>query len=207
MSEPESLVVYSDYICPFCYLGHESLRQYESTRDGELTVEWQPFDLRSRKRGPDGEIDDSVDDGKDEAYYEQARENVRRLQSEYGVEMELDLATDTDSLPAQLASYYVQAQYPARWRAFDEAIFEALWVEGQDISDPAVLETIANSVGLDGGEICGQLQDSELRNDLFDEFGAAQEQGITGVPTFVYDGYAARGAVPPEQLERLLEGP
>ncbi len=205
MTEPDSLVVYSDYICPFCYLGHESLRQYEASRDTDLAVEWHPFDLRSRKRGPDGEIDESVDDGKDEAYYEQARENVRRLQEQYDVEMELDLATDIDSLPAQLASYYVQEEYPAMWREFDEAIFEALWVDGDDISDPDVLETIANSVGLDSDEIRTQLQNSELRDELFARFQAAQEQGITGVPTFTYEGYAARGAVPPEQLERLID--
>jgi predicted DsbA family dithiol-disulfide isomerase len=38
------------------------------------------------------------------------------------------------------------------------------------------------------------------------EFAAAQRRGVTGVPTFVADGHAARGAVPPEQLERLVEG-
>jgi len=31
-----------------------------------------------------------------------------------------------------------------------------------------------------------------------------RERGVTGVPTFAYDGHAARGAVPPEQLERLV---
>lgn len=206
MAEAEPLVVYSDYICPFCYLGHKSLQEYEATRNEELAVEWHPFDLRSRKRGPDGEIDESVDDGKDEAYYEQARENVRRLQAEYDVEMELDLATDIDSLPAHLASYYVQEEYPARWREFDETVFEALWVDGRDISDPDVLESIATSIGLDGAEIRSQLQNKELREELFDRFRAAQQHGITGVPTFAYDGHAARGAVPPEQLERLIDG-
>ncbi|MFB6185738.1 MAG: disulfide bond formation protein DsbA, partial [Halobacteriaceae archaeon] len=39
-----------------------------------------------------------------------------------------------------------------------------------------------------------------------EKFNQAQQAGITGVPTFVYDSYAARGAVPPEQLERLIEG-
>jgi len=35
---------------------------------------------------------------------------------------------------------------------------------------------------------------------------AAQRQGVTGVPTFAYDGHAARGAVPPAHLERLIDG-
>ncbi len=109
---PDEITVYSDYVCPFCYLGRESLRRYQATREEPLAIDWHPFDLRSNERRPDGSIDHSVDDGKDESYFEQARENVRRLQERYE----------------------------------------------------------------------------------------------TGVPTFASDGYAARGAVPPEQIERLVEG-
>jgi len=69
----ESITVYSDY------LGRTSLARYQETREEPLAIDWHPFDLRAGKRGPDGEIDESADDGKDEAYYEQARENVRRL--------------------------------------------------------------------------------------------------------------------------------
>jgi predicted DsbA family dithiol-disulfide isomerase len=39
-----------------------------------------------------------------------------------------------------------------------------------------------------------------------ERFEAAKQRGITGVPTFAYDGHAARGAVPPEHLRRLIEG-
>jgi len=138
----DRITVYSDYVCPFCYLGRESLQRYQDTRDEELEVDWRPFDLRSGKRNPDGSIDHSVDDGKDEDYYEQAKEGVRRLQAKYDVEMELDLASEIDS----------------------------------------------------------------LRQTVHEQFSAAQRQGITGVPTFAYEGYAARGAGPPEHLERLVEG-
>jgi len=45
-----------------------------------------------------------------------------------------------------------------------------------------------------------------LREEVRAKFTEAQQQGVTGVPTFAYDGHAARGAVPPEHLERLVEG-
>ena len=48
--------------------------------------------------------------------------------------------------------------------------------------------------------------DEGRRAALREQFREAQSEGITGVPTFVADGYAARGAVPPEQLRRLVEG-
>jgi predicted DsbA family dithiol-disulfide isomerase len=50
------------------------------------------------------------------------------------------------------------------------------------------------------------LKDETLDAELRGRFGAAQERGITGVPTFVYGEHGARGAIPPEQFERLIEG-
>ena len=207
MDDGQRVTVYSDYVCPFCYLGRESLSRYRETRDGELRVDWHPFDLRSGKRGPDGEIDRSVEDGKDEEYYERARENVRRLQERYDVEMTLEIATDVDSLPAQIVSYRVKEQYPYEtWLEFDEAVFDALWTEGRDIGDRAVLVDLAEEVGVDGTVVEEALADDELRERVDEKFDRARRHGVTGVPTFVYEGYAARGAVPPEQLRRLVEG-
>lgn len=205
-SSDTELTVYSDYICPFCYLGRRSLERYESERGEEMTIDWHPFDLRSHKRGPDGEIDPEVQDGKDEEYYEQAKENVRRLQERYDVEMTLDIAEDIDSLPAQLVSYFVKQEAPDRWRAFDEAVFEALWVDGRDIGDPDVLRDLAEAIELDPAVVDAALDDDALRGQLHDRFEEAQSHGVTGVPTFAYDGYAARGAVPPDQLRRLIDG-
>jgi len=208
MSTPsESLTVYSDYVCPFCYLGRESLARYQAERDEPLEIEWRPFDLRRGKRNPDGSIDHAVDDGKDDAYFEQARQSVRRLQEKYDIEMAQELAVEVDSYNAQLAAYYVDQQYPYEtWLAFDEAILDALWEEGRDIGDADVLAELAEDVGIDPDEIRAALVDETLRETLEAEWSQAQQDGITGVPTFGYDGHAARGAVPPEQLQRLVEG-
>jgi len=204
----DSLVVYSDYVCPFCYLGRESLAEYEDERGSDLDIEWRPFDLRAQKSGSDGEIDDSVDDGKDESYFDQVRENVTRLREQYDADemLDLDETPDVDSLDAQIASLSVQEAYPEQWRAFDEAIFEALWIDGRDIGDVDVLAELAEEVSLDGDDIRAAVADKELRERVRDRFSQAHEDGVTGVPTFAYDGYAARGAVPPEQLERLVDG-
>ena len=212
MSETETgaepITVYSDYVCPFCYLGRESLSRYQESREDDLRIEWHPFDLRSQKRNPDGTIDHSVDDGKDEEYYEQAKQNVRRLAEKYDVEMDLDIATDVDSLPAQVVSYYLREHHDyGTWLAFDEAVFEALWQEGRDIGETDLLVGLAADAGVDGAEVRSALDDEDLREEVRERFAEAQRHGVSGVPTFAYDGYAARGAVPPEQLERLVEGP
>ncbi|WP_226005174.1 DsbA family oxidoreductase [Natrinema salinisoli] len=202
----DRIEIYADYVCPFCYLGTRSLEQYREGRDEPLDVEWHPFDLRSGKRNADGSIDHDADDGKGDEYYEQARQNVRRLQEEYGVEMAQEIATDVDSLNAQVASWYVKQEYPEQWAEFDESIYTALWQDGRDIGDVEVLADLAADADLPVDEIRDAVADDGIRAELEDRFAEAQQKGITGVPTFVSDGHAARGSVPPEHLERLVEG-
>lgn len=62
-------------------------------------------------------------------------------------------------------------------------------------------------MGLDGDEILTALADEDLRDRLRARFTEAQQDGITGLPTFIYDGRGARGAVPPEHFERLVGEP
>ncbi|AAG18786.1 conserved hypothetical protein [Halobacterium salinarum NRC-1] len=120
--------------------------------------------------------------------------------------MSTDLVGDVDGFRAQVASLYVKETFPEQWLAFDEGVFAALWADDRDVGDADVLADIADGVGLDGEEIRTVVDDEAWRDRLRDEFADAREAGITGVPTFVYDGHGARGAVPPSQLERLVEG-
>lgn len=83
---------------------------------------------------------------------------------------------------------------------------DAYWRDGDDIADPDVVAEIAESVGVAGDEVRSAMADERLAEELTARFDDATELGISGIPTFVYDGHAARGAVPPEHLERLIEG-
>ncbi|WP_435127515.1 DsbA family oxidoreductase [Halobaculum sp. D14] len=225
----DTLAVYADFVCPFCYLGRASLRTYLADRaagaadgddatsddgvadvsevEADLDVEWRFFDLRSQKRGPDGEIRDDVDDGKDEEYFAQVRENVERLKAQYGAEMlGLDEVPDVDSWATQQAALYVKQSYDrATFLSFYDAVLDAYWVDGRDIEQPDVVAELAESVGVDGDEVRDAMGDESLSAELEQQFQQAQRLGISGVPTFVYGEHAARGAVPPEHLERLVE--
>jgi predicted DsbA family dithiol-disulfide isomerase len=205
----EPVTVYSDYVCPFCYLGKASLEQYAEGSDDPPDVEWHQFDLRGHKRGPDGEIRDDVEDGKDEAYFEQVRENVARLREEFGVEMlDLDdLPDGVDSWDAQKLALHVQREHDAEtFATLHEALFVALWQDGRDIGDADVLVDVADDVGVDEDEVREAVADDDLDAALRERFEDARQVGVTGVPTFEYADHAARGAVPPEQLRRLVEG-
>ena len=202
----ESITIYSDYVCPFCYLGRQSLARYQETREEPLAIDWHPFDLRAGKRGPDGEIRTDVETGKDEEYYEQAEANVRKLQDRYDAEMAQALRRDVDSFSTQQASLYVRETAPDAWRTFDEALFDALWRDGRDIGDPDVIADVAADVGLDPDAVrSAATDDGEWHDRLAAAFDDAREFGVSGVPTWIYGDHAARGAVPPEHLRRLVE--
>ena len=209
MSEPQStpvVQVYADYVCPFCYLGYESFDQYREDREAPVEADWHPFDLRAGKRNEDGSIDHSVDDGKDEDYYEEARKNVRRLADRYDVELAQELRKDVDSYDAQRVAWRARDDHPEAFEAFHRSVFDALWEEGRDVGDREVLESLAAEAGLPDGYVEDVLADESSEAALEDAFRAAQQRGVSGVPTFVAGEHAARGAVPPEQLRRLVEG-
>jgi predicted DsbA family dithiol-disulfide isomerase len=204
-----TVTVYSDYVCPFCYLGKASLEEYRAESSDPPDVQWQSYDLRGYKRQADGTIDHDVEDGKDESYFEQAAENVRKLREKYDVEMiDIDdVPEGVDSWDAQVLAFAVRGEHgPGVFRRLHDALFEALWRDGRDIGDRTVLRDVAASADIDPGYVDEVLEDDTIEADLEAAFEAAQESGVSAVPTFVYDEYAARGAVPPEHLERLVEG-
>jgi predicted DsbA family dithiol-disulfide isomerase len=207
-AEDDPLVVYSDFVCPFCYLGKTALEQYREDAADPPAVEWRPFDLRSHKRGPDGAIDWDAPDGKDEDYFAEVRENVDRLRERYDAEMLSfdEIPEDVDSWNAQLVALAVRRGESDALGRLNDALFEALWIDGRDIGDPEVLRDVAEAVGLDPTLVDETFADETLEADLREAFEDAQRAGVSAVPTFVYGEYAARGAVPPAQLRRLVEG-
>lgn len=202
----DRVTVYADYICPFCYLGYESFDRYRSSREEPLAADWRPFDLRAGRRRADGSIDESVDSGKDESYYEEAERNVRRLADRYDVDMAQTLAKDVDSFDAQRVAWRARESHPEAFERFHRGVFDALWEDGDDIGDPDVLADIAAEAGLPDGFVAETLADDDSADALREAFERSQRRGITGVPAFVAGDHVARGAVPPEQLERLVEG-
>lgn len=204
----DRVTMYADYICPFCYLGKVSLDQYRDSRPAPLAVDWHPFDLRSHQRDADGVLDETIDSGKDENYYDQVRANVERLKVEYGAaEMRsFDDVPDVDSFNAQLASLFVAEEHPTSWAAFDAAVYRALWVDGREIGDPAVLAELASDAGIPPAGVREAVTMDDLIGELQSQFAAAEAAGVTGVPTFRYGEHTARGAVPPSHLERMIDG-
>jgi predicted DsbA family dithiol-disulfide isomerase len=121
--------------------------------------------------------------------------------------MDLDVATDVDSLPARVVSYHLRERHGyGTWLAFDEAVFGAPWPDGRNVGGADLPVDLATDAGVAADEVRSALDDDTLREDVRQRFTEARRRGATGVPTFASDGHAARGAVPPERLRRPVEG-
>ena len=82
---------------------------------------------------------------------------------------------------------------------------DAYWRDGRDIGDWAVLEDVANSVGLDGMVGRQSVQHGAFRPVVDDSTQWAHKAGITGVPGIVLDGrMLISGVVPREHLDEAV---
>jgi predicted DsbA family dithiol-disulfide isomerase len=88
--------------------------------------------------------------------------------------------------------------------AFHDAMFRAYFVEGRDISQPAVLLEIAQSVGLPVDAAREVLEKRTFKAAVDADWKLSRQYGVTGVPTFVVGRYGVVGAQPYEALEQLV---
>ena len=88
--------------------------------------------------------------------------------------------------------------------ALHDALFRAYFVDGRNLALTDVLVDIARAVGLDSSETRGAIEGRRNRSAVDAHWRRARSVGVTGVPTFVADGFGVVGAQPYEALEELM---
>lgn len=68
---------------------------------------------------------------------------------------------------------------------FIEAMWKAVWVNGQDVTSPGIVSDVASSVGLDGQRLVVQTQNPDVKKILINNTQQAIEQGVFGVPSMI----------------------
>ena len=89
--------------------------------------------------------------------------------------------------------------------ALHDALYRAYFVDSQNIADIEVLVELAASVGLPASEARNVLTTRSFREAVDADWAKSRQYGVTGVPTFVADGYGVVGAQPYEALAGLLD--
>ncbi|MDF1747652.1 MAG: DsbA family oxidoreductase [Alphaproteobacteria bacterium] len=201
--------VFSDPICPWCYIGKKRLDAALAARpDLPVSVRWRAFQLNP----------DMPRDGMDRQSYLSAKfggedrasevyGQIQRVGAQVGIDFQFDRIPRTPStLNAHRLIRYAQRPDVDKAEGLMPALFQAYFMEGKDIGDISVLLDIAESLGLNRPEVQEYLNSRAEEDEVQAEDVFARRLGIGGVPCFIIDGkYALSGAQEPEAFLPLLD--
>ncbi|EIE52296.1 DsbA family oxidoreductase [Salipiger aestuarii] len=196
-----TLDIFSDPICPWCYIGKARLDAALIEAPGHpFTIRWRPFMLNPDM--PAGGVDrrtylETKFGGKQaavDAYLPVAQEAEAT-----GLNMRLDAITHTPStLDAHRLIHW--AGIEGVQTAVVSSLFAAYFTEGRDIGDHEVLGDIADACGLDASVVLRLLGSDADKREIVEMDATARGMGVTAVPTFVVAG---KHAVPGAQATEL----
>lgn len=191
------IIAYSDYICPFCYIGYHRIEQLKKKYD--LDVEWKPFEIHP-ETPKEGALTDELPFP--EGYLEAAFANVKRLADEDGIPLKFSDKLPNSRLALSISEF---ARKKGKFEDFHKLVLNAYWLQGKDIGDKNLLLDIAESIGLDKKEIELYLNSDEPRQALQESFKEIRSHGINGVPAFIIDGKLIFGAQPYKVFEEVIK--
>lgn len=201
------LDIFSDTICPWCYVGKRRLeRALEERPQPGLEITWRTFQLNP----------DMPPDGMDRQTYLELKfggplnaratyDHVREAGRKEAIPFDFDAIQRT---PNTIASHRLlrHAHRKGCQEAVVQALFDAYFVEGRNIGDFETLAVIAESAGLAKNETLAFLRGDEFLEEVRTEDALARRIGITGVPCFIFNGsHALSGAQPPEAFYQMFD--
>ena len=205
---PISIDIFSDVICPWCFIGKRRLEQAAALHGGvEIKINWRAFLLNPAMRR----------EGMDRQAYIQAKfgqagasfyERIAGVGKDVGIDFNFAAIQRTpDSRPAHglVLSAQSTAQDNAQGAngaadAIKQALLNAYFIEGRDIGDDAVLQEIADK--FDVPYPADDAIMAQIEHDLVE----ASRLNIQGVPYFIIaQEWAISGAHPPETFQPLFD--
>jgi predicted DsbA family dithiol-disulfide isomerase len=201
---PLTIDIVSDVICPWCLIGTRRLDETLATLpDLPIAVRYHPFlldpatppegvDLRERLRKKYG--------GDPEAMFARVEAAAR----DAGIP--LDFARVRRTVPTLPAHTLLRHAAPlGTQQALARALFDAYFLEGRDVGKPDVLAELATRHGFEADAVRTLLADPAELEQTRADAAAMVEQGITGVPFFIFgERVAVSGAQPPDVLRAAI---
>jgi predicted DsbA family dithiol-disulfide isomerase len=194
--------VYSDVICPWCYVGKRRLERALKAWDGvPVNIRWRPFQLNptmpqqgmDRRQYLDAKFGGSA---AAQAIYDQ----VSRAGAEEGIHFAFERIARTPNTFAAHRLIWLAGHHDKQDEMV-EMLFRRYFVEGGDIGSIETLSLVAAQAGLDQAATETFLTGDEGVGEVKAEEAAGHRVGIRGVPYFVVNGaYVLSGAQPPEQF-------
>ncbi|GAA0465333.1 DsbA family oxidoreductase [Alkalibacillus silvisoli] len=200
--------IWSDVVCPFCYIGkrrfEKALDQFEQSDEVEVLFKSYQLDPTVKK----GQYDDihSMLAQKYQVPYEKAQEMNQQMANqakEIGLDFDVDSIIPTNTQDCHRLSQF--AKQEGKLYELMEVLMKAYFTEGQDVSDFDVLVERASQVGLDFDEVQNVLNSKAYLSNVRRDQQEAAQIGVQGVPFFVFnEKYAVSGAQPVESFLEVL---
>ncbi|OEY92723.1 dithiol-disulfide isomerase [Acinetobacter proteolyticus] len=200
--------IWSDVVCPFCYIGKKRLEHVAEEAGIELEIHWHSFEL-----DPDAPAKHETSNterlakkyGRSYAEMEDMERNVAAMAATEGIDFQWQKANSGNSFNAHRIIHLAQSK--GLGNEAEEAFFHAYMTEGLAIGEREVVEEIASRIGLDNAEVEYVLDSDELADFVrHDEQIAHEQLKVTGVPFFVFEQkLALSGAQPREVFLQALQ--
>jgi predicted DsbA family dithiol-disulfide isomerase len=201
--------IWSDIMCPFCYIGK---RQLESALtefpNDEFEIEWKSFQLDptiTPQSGKDVYTFLAERKGISVEESKEMHKGVTERAKSVGLDYNFDKAIISNSLEAHRIIQFAKTKNLGD--EMEEIFFKAYFTEGRDLNDGPTLIELAVKSGLDQIQVLEVLKDGNLFLDnVKNDISEAQQIGIQGVPFFVFDRkYAVSGAQPVEAFVNTIK--
>ncbi len=166
--------VWSDYVCPFCYLEMPGLAQLAGRFGGKVAITWRAFELRPDPvptLDPDGEYLHRI-----------WNQSVYPMAEARGMTLRLPPVQPRSRKAFEAVAF---ARDRGRFTAMHDGLFRAFFQDGRDLADVAVLKDVAARAGLDADALGVALDEGRHLDQVLADERLAQDLGITGVPAMV----------------------
>jgi predicted DsbA family dithiol-disulfide isomerase len=189
-----NIKVYSDYVCPFCFIAEVPLEQAIEGKD--VTVEWMPYELRPYPA--------ETLRTEDEYLPRIWKQSVYPMAAHYGVQIVLPNVSPQPHTHLAFEGYQYAKEH-GKGNAYNDRMFRAFFQEEQDIGNVDILVKLAGELGLDEAEYREVLESGRYREAHRKALQHAyHEANITAVPTFVVGKKVLRGVQRKETLEQAI---
>lgn len=203
--------VWSDIMCPFCYIGKRhyeaALKQFADSSNVEIV--WKSFQLdptTPEHFDKKMSINEYLSERKGISVSQAKAMNnqVAQMAKEAGLNYNLDNAVISNSFKAHRVIQLAKTK--GLGDAIEERLFKAYFTEGKDFGDTATLIALGKEIGLSEADVNTALTNDDYAYKVKQDIQEAQTLGVSGVPFFVFDRkYGVSGAQPVDVFVQTLQ--
>ena len=200
--------IVSDIVCPWCWLGARYFLEAARQSKHVPILTWRPYmldPLVPREGMPYKDYMRAKFGEGSSDKFKTMRAHLEQAAPDAGITFNFDtIPIRPNTLDAHRLMRWAAGQDLGTEMA--EALFAAFFKDNDNVGDPAVLAKLAGDVGLDAVLVAELLQSDNDEKPVSDEIAFFQRLGVSGVPTFIYQGqFALQGAQPVQTHLEAIE--